>query len=69
MEIKITSILLGRGGQSEVYQGTFGDRQVAVKRFTKECVAYDDRGEASLRRLNHPNLIELLGTKQDRHFV
>ena len=48
--------LIAKGGQGEVYRGTFGGKNIALKRFTTK----DETNNYHLHSLNHPNLIKFL---------
>lgn len=64
------SNILGRGGFAIVYSGTLDGNPVAVKRIQRDVVANESnkREEEALRRLDHPNVINLLHVEEDDDF-
>ena len=57
---------LGRGSYGTVYLGTFQGTDVAVKRIPLDQV--EKREEDALRRLDHPNVVELFWTEEETDF-
>jgi serine/threonine protein kinase len=59
--------LIGRGCYETVYQGTWMNRKVAVKRIQIENVENNKGGEA-LQKLDHPNVVKLFHVESDSDF-
>lgn len=64
------SKVLGKGCEGTfVFQGTFEERQVAVKRLLPECFTLADREVSLLRESDaHENVVRYFCTEQDRQF-
>uniref|UniRef100_A0A336M6W9 non-specific serine/threonine protein kinase n=1 Tax=Culicoides sonorensis TaxID=179676 RepID=A0A336M6W9_CULSO len=62
--------VLGKGCEGTfVFQGTFEERQVAVKRLLPECFTLADREVSLLRESDaHENVVRYFCTEQDRQF-
>lgn len=62
--------VLGKGCEGTfVFQGTFEERHVAVKRLLPECFTLADREVALLRESDaHENVVRYFCTEQDRQF-
>ena len=58
--------LLGLGGNAAVFEGTFGEQQVAVKRV--QIIRKNDR-ERTLHKLDHLNVVKLYGSSKEEDFV
>ncbi|KZS07798.1 Uncharacterized protein APZ42_028405 [Daphnia magna] len=59
--------LLGRGIIATVFKGTFGGREVAVKR--GELHHVDKREEEAMLKLEHPHIVKLLHCEKDNDFM
>ncbi|KZS11439.1 Uncharacterized protein APZ42_024219 [Daphnia magna] len=59
--------LLGQGTYATVFKGTFGGREVAVKRVQLHHV--DKREEDAMLKLEHPNIVKLLYYEKDNDFM
>jgi serine/threonine protein kinase len=59
--------LIGRGCYGTVYEGTWRDRKVAVKRIQMENVQ-NHKGEEALQKLDHPNVVKLFHVESDSDF-
>ena len=57
---------LGEGGFGDVYRGSFDGQTVAVKRIVLDKV--DTNEEAFLSEYEHPNVLKLFHTEQNRDF-
>jgi serine/threonine protein kinase len=62
--------ILGRGGYSQVFEGTWKNNQVAVKRINLSKVVghKQEEEELALQKLDHPNIIKLLHVESDNTF-
>jgi serine/threonine protein kinase len=60
--------ILGEGAYGIVYEGTWMNRKVAVKRIPKEKVQNNKGGEEALQTLNHPNVVKLYDVENDNNF-
>jgi serine/threonine protein kinase len=60
--------ILGKGGYGIVYEGTWRDIKVAVKRIQIENVENNKGGEEALRKLDHPNVVKLYHVESDDDF-
>ncbi len=58
--------LLGKGGHSNVFRGTFNGRKVAVKRVDLLKISGDN--EEILQKLDHENVVKLLHVERDKDF-
>jgi serine/threonine protein kinase len=60
--------VLGKGAYGIVYEGTWRDRKVAVKRIQIENVE-NNKGEVeALQKLDHPNVVKLYHVESDSDF-
>ncbi|EFX70660.1 hypothetical protein DAPPUDRAFT_256839 [Daphnia pulex] len=60
--------ILGQGGYGIVYKGLWGEEAVAVKRIQLANTTSSEKGEETLTRLKHPNVIKLLDVETDKYF-
>jgi hypothetical protein len=60
--------VLGEGRYGIVFEGTWMDRKVAVKRIQIENVENNKGGEEALQILDHPNVVKLLHVESDIDF-
>lgn len=58
---------LGTGGFGHVFHGRLNSTPVAVKRI-EHADRCDDKEEKALMKLDHPNIVKLLYTKEDENF-
>ncbi len=63
-----TSKVLGKGGFSYVFEGSYHKEIVAIKRVLLENVESTKHEEEAMKKLDHPNVIKLLHTQDDSHF-
>ncbi|XP_057373272.1 uncharacterized protein LOC130694143 [Daphnia carinata] len=59
--------ILGEGGFATVYRGTFGGREVAVKRVLMRDV--HKKEEEAMLKLDHPNIVKLFHCEKDENFM
>ncbi|XP_046646147.1 serine/threonine-protein kinase/endoribonuclease ire-1-like isoform X2 [Daphnia pulicaria] len=60
--------ILGEGAYGIVFEGTFGEQQVAVKRIQTAYIVSNEKEEAALKKLDHPNVIKLFHICSDEEF-
>jgi serine/threonine protein kinase len=60
--------VLGVGGFGTVYQGAWGETEVAVKRILIKDAATNEQEEKALKILHHPNVIKLFHVQKDLDF-
>ncbi|CAF1510581.1 unnamed protein product [Didymodactylos carnosus] len=58
--------VLGEGSAGIVYQGTWNNRVVAIKKFVGQHTRHAEQEMKLLRTLNHPNIIQCFDHQQDR---
>lgn len=58
--------VLGEGRYGIVYKGTLSGKQAAIKRI--QLTHINENEEKALKKLNHPNVIELLHIESDNEF-
>jgi serine/threonine protein kinase len=59
--------VLGKGAYGIVFEGTWMDRKVAVKRIQIENVE-NNKEEKALQKLDHPNVVKLYHVESDSDF-
>ncbi len=60
--------VLGEGAYGIVFKGTFGEQQVAVKRIQSAYIVTNEKEEAALKMLDHPNVIKLFHICSEKEF-
>ena len=60
--------ILGQGGYGTVYEGVWRAKPVAIKRIQLTQIKSNQREEAALQKLDHPNIIKLLHVESDSKF-
>ncbi len=60
--------ILGRGLHGIVFEGTWGNKKVAVKRIQLVNIDNVNKEETALQKLDHPNVIKLYHIKSDEDF-
>lgn len=58
--------ILGEGGTAFVFEGTYGELKVAVKRVQSIC---NNNREFTLHKLDHPNVVKLYDCREKKHFM
>jgi serine/threonine protein kinase len=67
MQIQINNeVQLGQGGFGSVFQGTYQNRQVAVKIVPLKDA--NGKEEEALQQLNHPNIVKLFHVERHNKF-
>ena len=60
--------ILGQGGYGTVFEGTWGNKKVAVKRIQLVNIDNGNKEETALLKLDHPNVIKLYHIESDEDF-
>jgi serine/threonine protein kinase len=60
--------VLGIGGFATVYEGTWRETKVAVKRILVGHAATNEQEEKALKMLDHTNVIKLFHMEEDQDF-